>query len=93
MLEDLPLAATVIAPASGRQMKVYTSQPAIQFYTGNFLDGSLSGKNDTPYQKYAGFCLETQHYPDAPNQPAFPATVLMPGEMYRQSTIYQFGIG
>jgi aldose 1-epimerase len=92
LLEDLPLAATVIEPGSGRQMQVYTSQPAIQFYTGNFLDGSLNGKKNMPYQKYAGFCLETQHYPDAPNQPAFPTTVLMPGEIYRQSTIYRFGI-
>jgi aldose 1-epimerase len=89
-LEGLALAATVFEPGSGRQMKVYTSQPAIQFYTGNFLDGSLQGKHGVAYAKYAGFCLETQHYPDAPNQPAFPSTVLLPGHIYRQSTIYAF---
>jgi len=86
----LALAAVVDEPVSGRRMKVYTTQPAIQFYTGNFLDGSLIGKNNMRYDKYAGFCLETQHYPDAPNQPEFPSTVLQPGSVYQQTTIYQF---
>lgn len=87
---ELALAAIVDEPISGRRMKVYTTQPAIQFYTGNFLDGSLIGKKSIRYNKHAGFCLETQHYPDAPNNPEFPSTVLYPGEIYRQTTVYQF---
>jgi aldose 1-epimerase len=88
--KGLALAAVVDEPVSGRRMKVYTTQPAIQFYTGNFLDGSLIGKNNMRYDKYAGFCLETQHYPDAPNHPEFPSTVLQPGSVYQQTTIHQF---
>ncbi len=91
-LKTLSLAAVVDEPISRRWMKVYTTQPAIQFYTGNFLDGSLIGKNNKRYGKHAGFCLETQHYPDAPNHPEFPSTVLHPGTVYSQSTIYQFGV-
>lgn len=87
----LALAAVVDEPVSGRRMRIYTTQPAIQFYTGNFLDGSLFGKNKMKYEKYAGFCLETQHYPDAPNHPKFPSTVLHPGDVYQQTTLYQFG--
>ena len=87
----LSFAALVDEPVSGRRMKVYTTQPAIQFYTGNFLDGSLAGKKSTRYGKYAGFCLETQHYPDAPNHAEFPTTVLHPGEIYQQTTVYHFG--
>lgn len=90
ILDGLSLAATVNEPISGRSMKVYTSQPAIQFYTGNFLDGSLLGKNNRLYSKYAGFCLETQHYPDAPNHPEFPSTILHPSAVYQQSTVYKF---
>ncbi len=77
-------------PVSGRVMEVYTTQPGIQFYSGNFLDGSLVGKGGVPYQKYEGLCLETQHYPDAPNQPDFPSTVLRVGETYHQTTSYKF---
>ncbi len=88
----LPMAAIVSEPSSGRTMKVYSSQPAMQCYTGNFLDGSLVGKGNWRYVKHAGFCLETQHYPDAPNQPQFPSTVLLPGAIYQQSTIYEFSV-
>ena len=84
------LAAKVSEPASGRVMEVYTTEPGIQFYTGNFLDGTLTGKAGRTYGKHAGFCLETQHFPDSPNQPGFPTTVLNPGETYRQTTIYKF---
>jgi aldose 1-epimerase len=80
----------VFEPSSGRMMEVYTSEPAIQFYTGNFLDGSLRGKSDIWYNQYDGFCLEAQHFADSPNQPSFPNTVLLPGEEYSQLTIYKF---
>jgi len=85
-------AATVYAPASGRTMEVTTDQPGIQFYTGNFLDGSLTGKGGTVYGPHAGFCLETQHFPDSPNQPSFPGTVLQPGETLHSVTSYRFGV-
>jgi aldose 1-epimerase len=85
-------AASVYDPASGRTMEVTTDQPGVQFYTGNFLDGSLKGKGDTTYGQYAGFCLETQHFPDSPNQSAFPSTVLKPGETYHSVTSYRFGV-
>lgn len=84
--------AELVEPRSGRSLQVYTTQPGIQFYTGNFLDGSLTGKHGELYRKHAGLCLETQHYPDSPNHPAFPSTVLNPGETYRQSTTYRFDI-
>lgn len=90
--KTLSLAAIVDEPISRRRMKVYTTQPAIQFYTGNFLDGSLIGKNNQRYDKHAGFCMETQHYPDAPNNPEFPSTVLRPGDLYSESTTYQFDV-
>jgi aldose 1-epimerase len=85
-------AAELVDPGSGRSLSVFTTQPGIQFYTGNFLDGSLRGKKGIVYEKYAGLCLETQHYPDSPNHLAFPSTVLNPGETYRQSTTYRFGV-
>ena len=85
-------AATVFDPASGRTLEVTTDQPGIQFYTGNFLDGSLKGKGGTEYGKHAGFCLETQHFPDSPNQPKFPSTLLKPGETYRTTSTYTFGV-
>ena len=84
-------AAEVHDPASGRTMTMYTTQPGVQIYSGNFLDGSVSGKNGVRYQKHAGFCMESQHFPDSPNQPGFPSTVLRPGEEYRQRTRYRFG--
>lgn len=77
-------------PASGRMLEVFTTQPGMQFYSGNFLDGSLTGKGGVAYQKYAGLCLETQHFPDAPNHPNFPSTVLHAGERYHEVTIYRF---
>jgi aldose 1-epimerase len=84
------VAARVHEPSTGRTLELYTTQPGVQFYAGNFLDGSLTGKGGHIYHKRAGFCLETQHFPDSPNQPNFPSTVLRPGETYRQTTIYKF---
>ena len=82
--------ASVYHKASGRFMQVYTDQPSIQFYSGNFLDGTKPAKGGGNYEKRSGLCLETQHYPDAPNQPKFPTTVLSPGEKYSTTTIYKF---
>lgn len=79
-------------PASGRALEIVTSEPGVQFYTGNFLDGSEKGKDGVSYQKHAGFCLETQHFPDSVNQPNFPSTILRPGETYRTSTVLKFGV-
>lgn len=81
--------ATVREPESGRVMEVFTTEPAVQFYTGNFLDGKLTGKGAT-YSKRFGLCLETEHYPDSPNQPQFPTTTLNPGETYKTTTKYKF---
>lgn len=89
---SLTLAATVYEPTSGRLLETYTTQPGVQFYTGNFLDGTWVGKGDQAIHKRTGFCLETQHFPDSPNQPAFPSTMLKPGETYAQTTIYRFGM-
>lgn len=83
-------AASVYDPESGRLMEVYTTQPAIQFYTGNSLDGSVIGKEGIAYEQYAGLTLETQHYPDSPNHPQFPSTVLVPGQLYRHASVYKF---
>lgn len=87
----LPLAAKVRDPKTGRTLDVYTTEPGVQLYTGNFLDGSIVGKGGVAYQKHFGFCLETQHFPDSPNQPDFPSTVLKPGQRYRSTTVYRFG--
>ena len=89
---DMGLAATVYEPVSGRVMETYTTQPGMQFYSGNFLDGSLTGKNGVVYHKHYGFCLETQHFPDSPNHPEFPNAILQPGETFKQSTIYKFSV-
>lgn len=75
---------------SGREITVYTTEPGVQFYSGNFLDGSLTGKNGTVYNKRFGLCLETQHFPDSPNKPEFPSVVLNPGETYTSQTVYKF---
>ncbi|HLR33095.1 MAG TPA: aldose epimerase family protein [Fodinibius sp.] len=83
-------AATVYSPASGREMKVYTTEPGVQFYTGNFLDGSLTSPEGISYEQHSGFCLETQHFPNSPNEPDFPSTILQPGDTYLTTTIYQF---
>jgi aldose 1-epimerase len=88
---ELSLTATLYDPASGRFMEMYTTEPGVQFYSGNFLDGTLTGaRGGISYVKHAGLCLEAQHFPDSPNQPSFPGTVLKPGETYRQTTIYKF---
>jgi aldose 1-epimerase len=86
------LAARVTERTSGRAMDVTTTEPGVQFYTGNFLDGTLVGRGGKTYGKRAGFCLETQHYPDSPNKPKFPSVVLRPGETYRTSTQYAFSV-
>ena len=87
---SLILAARVREPNSGRVLSIYTTEPGIQFYSGNFLDGTLVGTSGNMYRQGDGFALETQHYPDSPNQPNFPSTVLRPGEEYETQTIYQF---
>jgi aldose 1-epimerase len=84
------LAARVFEPKTGRVMEIYTDQPGIQFYSGNFLDGTITGKGGVVYQKHHGFCLETQHYPDSPNKPHFPSVVLRPGEKYKHVMIHKF---
>ncbi len=82
--------AILSEPNSGRVMEVFTTEPAIQFYTGNFLDGTIKGKNGVIYKRRTGICLETEHYPDSPNQPKFPSTVLKPNEVYKTTTVYKF---
>lgn len=89
-VNEFSLAATVKEPASGRVMEVWTTEPALQFYSGNFLDGSDIGKGGLRYDFRSAICLEAQHYPDSPNQPSFPSTVLKPGEVYKQKTTYKF---
>ena len=86
----LSLAARVSDPASGRTMEVWTTEPGVQFYTGNFLDGSFKGKGGSVYQKRTALCLETQHFPDSPNHPSFPTTLVKPGEKYHTTTVYKF---
>ena len=86
----MKVAAKVHDPKSGRVLTVSTTQPGVQFYSGNFLDGSYTGKAGVKYQKRTGFCLETQHYPDSPNHAEFPSTVLRPGETYHEVTVYKF---
>jgi len=87
---ELAEAAEVYEPNSGRVLRVLTTEPGIQLYTGNFLDGSLRGKYGRVYARRTGFCLETQHFPDSPNKPAFPSPVLRPGQTYRSTTIFEF---
>jgi len=77
-------------PVSGRVMEVFTTEPGVQFYSGNFLDGILTGSGNVKYTQHWGFCLETQHFPDSPNQPAFPSTILEPGQRYKHTTVYKF---
>ena len=87
----LALAASVHEPTTGRTLAVLTTEPGLQFYCGNFLDGKLTGKSGKPYNFRNGFCLETQHYPDSPNQPSFPSTILQPGKTLKSTTVFQFG--
>ncbi len=88
----LSLAASVYEPTSGRLLEVLTTEPGMQFYTANYLDGTLIGKKAKAYASRDAFCLETQHYPDSPNQPTFPSTVLNPGEKFESTTIYKFSV-
>jgi len=89
---DLTLVARVLEPTTGRVLEVLTTEPGLQFYSGNFLDGSITGKGNNVYEKRDGFCMETQHFPDSPNQSNFPSVVLNPGEQYKCSTIYKFSV-
>lgn len=89
---SLVQAASVLEPISGRALAVYTTEPGIQFYSGNFLKGAFAGKHGHIYQKHDGFCLETQHFPDSPNQPAFPTTILQPGQTLTSATLYRFDV-
>ena len=82
--------ARLYEPATGRLLEILTTQPGMQFYSGNFLDGSFVGKNGFVYERYTGLCLEPQHFPDAPNHPNFPSTVLRAGEEYKQATVFRF---
>jgi len=89
---EMQRAARVYEPNSGRTLEVSTTEPGMQFYTGNSLDGKLVGKSGRPYIRRSGFCLETQHYPDTPNHPNFPTTLLRPGERYHTKTAFTFGV-
>lgn len=86
----LAVAATVLEPKSGRVLEVQTTEPGVQFYSGNFLDGTIAGKHGHVYERRHGFCLETQHFPDSPNQASFPSTILRPGETLHSTTVFRF---
>ena len=88
----LKLTARLSDPASGRQMEMWTTEPGVQFYSGNFLDGTIEGKQGLLYQKHAALCLEAQHFPDSVNHANFPATILRPGSLYKQETVYKFSV-
>lgn len=88
--QGLRLAASVVDPSTGRKLEVLTTQPGVQFYTGNHLDGSVTGKSGVAYKFRFGFCLETQHFPDSPNKPDFPSTALKPGDQFHEITIFRF---
>jgi aldose 1-epimerase len=90
--EGLVFAARVYEPSTGRVLDVFTTEPGVQFYTGNFLDASITGKAGHVYQRRYGFCLETQHFPDSPNQPQFPSTILRPGNEYKSRTVFSFSV-
>jgi aldose 1-epimerase len=91
-VDGMTLAARVNEPTTGRTLEILTTEPGVQFYSGNFLDGTITGKGGTVYRHRSGFCLETQHYPDSPNKPGFPTTTLRPGEEYRTRTVFRFGV-
>ena len=86
------LAAKVTSPITGISLEVFTNEPGVQVYTGNFLDGTVKGKNGIVYKQRTGICLETQHYPDSPNKPQWPSTILEPGKVYKSTCIYKFGV-
>ncbi len=88
--DEKAIAAQLISPASGIVLDIYTDEPGIQVYSGNFLDGTVTGKKGKVYNKRAGICLETQHYPDSPNKPEWPSTILRPGETYKSHTVFAF---
>ena len=90
--DGLVLCATVYCEETGRFMEVLTTEPGVQLYTGNFLDGSQVGKSGAAYERRTGLCLETQHHPDSPNQPNFPSTELRPGEEYFTKTVFKFSV-
>lgn len=90
--KSMKLAAVLYDSASGRTLEVLTQEPGLQFYSGNFLNGTISSRNGKPINKHGGLCLETQHFPDSPNQPAFPSTILKPGEKYKTTTIYRVSV-
>lgn len=85
-------AARLVDPKSGRTLDVATTEPGLQFYSGNFLDGSITGKGGRVYKRRTGLCLETQHFPDSPNHPSFPSTILQPGQTYSSKTVFTFGV-
>jgi aldose 1-epimerase len=89
---SLALAGTVYEPGTGRRMEISTTEPGIQFYSGNFLDGTIAGKGGRVYVKHGGFCLETQHFPDSPNHPNFPSTILEPGKKLTSLTVHKFSV-
>jgi aldose 1-epimerase len=91
-LDHLAHAANVLDPGTGRTLDVYTSEPGLQLYSGNFLDGTITGKAGHVYGQRSGFCLETQHFPNSPNQRAFPSTILKPGQTYHSRTMFTFGV-
>jgi len=88
----LERAVRVLEPTTGRTLDISTTEPGLQFYSGNFLDGTITGKGGHVYQQHDGFCLETQHFPDSPNRPSFPTTILRPGETYGSRTVFAFGV-
>ncbi|HXY83009.1 MAG TPA: hypothetical protein VEH56_04750, partial [Candidatus Saccharimonadales bacterium] len=88
----LTMAARVYEPSTGRVMEILTTQPGVQFYTSNFLDGSIKGKKGVTYRKHHAFCLETQHFPDSVNHPNFPSIILRPRQTYRQTTVHRFSV-
>jgi aldose 1-epimerase len=88
--DGLELAARAYEPTSGRVLEVFTTQPGVQFYTGNFLDGTVTGKHGHVYKRRNAFCLETQHFPDSPNHPDFPSTILKPGQAFREKAVFKF---
>ena len=88
---ELSFAAKLLEPVSGRTMEVYTTEPGLQLYTGNFLNG-ITGQHGATFPRRSGICLEAQHFPDSPNRPYFPPVTLEPGQQYKQKTIYKFGV-
>ena len=87
---NLAVAARLTDPKSGRTLEIRTTEPGLQFYSGNFLDGSITGKGGHVYGKRSALCLETQHFPDSPNHPNFPSTILRPGKTYESRTVFHF---